>query len=91
MMHKLIDGRLLNLDKKWHHLSKKQQEFIRQLLREKYMELCNTGLNMKDINKQVLSFVQKEIARRGIWLPYTELKKVYSSCKDKVNRQTKKN
>lgn len=86
MRHQMINGRLLNLDKKWHYLSRKQQEFIRRLLREKYMELCNTRLKMKDINEQVLSFAQEEIEQRGIWLPFSELKKAYFACKQKCNK-----
>ena len=83
--HKVIQGRLLNLDKKFSDLSRKQQEFIKLVIRQKYEQFSNLNLNRKEFNHWVLNAVQEEVEKRGIWLPYPELKKAYYSYKSRLH------
>ena len=86
--HKMVNGRLLNLNKKFSDLSQKQQVFIKDLIRDKYNENISLGFKSQELNAVVLTAVQKEIDTRGVWLPYSELKKAYYSYKSRLTRKT---
>ena len=86
--HKMVNGQLLNMNKRFSDLSMKQQEFIKGLFREKYNEFLSLELNYGEMNDFILSSAWTEVENRGIWIPYSEFKKAYDSYK---NRLTKKN
>ena len=86
--HKMINGQLLNMNKRFSDLSKKQQDFIKGLFREKYKELSSLKLKHSDMNDFILSSVNEEIENLGIWLPYHELKKAYYSYKNRLYKKT---
>lgn len=80
LRHDKINGKLLNLDKKWHHLSSKQKEWICDLFRSEYMEHLNK--NKKHPNKEecteIVNSVFKSIKQRDIWISFAEVSKTFS-------------
>ena len=83
--HRVIRGRLLNLDKRFSDLSRKQQEYIKSLFRQKYEKFSNPDVNRKKLAQLILTSVQEEIEKRGLWLPYPELKKAYYSYTNRLH------
>lgn len=86
--HKMINGQLLNMNKRFSDLSRKQQDFIKSLFRDKYKEFLALDLKHSDMNDFILFSVNEEIENRGIWLPYPELKKAYCSYKNRLYKKT---
>ena len=76
--HKMVDGRLLQTDKKYSNLKMAQKEKINRWINE---EICRyykeTGiLPRKDKEFQtVLNRLYERIENAGIWIPYGEIYK----------------
>ena len=85
--HKIINGKLLNMDKRFSDLKEKQKNFIRELLFKKYKELFNRNLSKKEINTEVLNYVYYQIQEKEIWLPFGELKKEFQRRKIKMQKR----
>lgn len=83
--HTIINGNLLQTNKKWNDLKIKQKEWIASSLREKYIKFSN--LNKRLPNKlekiQILDLVYSDIKEKDIWIPYKEVEKYFNS---KINR-----
>ncbi|EOO11225.1 hypothetical protein [Bacillus cereus] len=76
---------LLQMNKKWSHLRKKQRETISNWLRESYIEKVKTynrRLKPKE-HEDVLSQVLFKIRELKIWIPEYEVEKYY---KGKINK-----
>lgn len=86
--HILVNGQLLQTNKKWSHLKERQKAWIAELLRNEYMNLAQElGRTLKKGEHEiVLNKVYEQIEKRKIWIPFSEVKKYFSS---KVNRYRK--
>jgi hypothetical protein len=81
MKHERVNGKLLNLDKKWHHLSCQQREWIVSQFREEYIAHLNkngTHPNKEEC-REMLDRVYTKIQERELWIPYGEVKKAFCS------------
>jgi putative acetyltransferase len=86
--HQVVDGQLLQLNKKWGHLKQKQQFEIDAWMREEYLRSAcyNHRIPNKNDHDAILTRVQEKIDERGIWLPYGEVSRHYH---DGLNRYRK--
>ncbi|MCF2132049.1 hypothetical protein L1I79_37370 [Strepomyces sp. STD 3.1] len=79
--HEYRNGRLIQTNKKFSALTKKQKNWIQQALKERYiktMKYPNVKLkpNKRD---QILEEVYDMIEEKEIWIPFGEVKKYYYS------------
>ena len=95
--HKLIDGRLLQTDKKYSHLKMKQKEKINLWINEEiraYYEHSGKFPRKPEAFTEVLERLYMRIEDAGIWIPYGEIHKRYfgkrNSRIDKVEGQIRK-
>lgn len=81
MKHEMIGGKLLNLEKTWKHLSKKQKDWICQQFRDEYTLFVNN--NKRHPNKNecdlIVQNVYEKIEERDIWIPFVEVRKAFSA------------
>lgn len=86
--HILVNGQLLQTNKKWSHLKERQKAWIADLLRNEYIRLAQElgRIPNKDEYETILGRVYEQIERRGIWIPFKEVRRYFSS---KVNRYRK--
>ena len=90
--HRMIDGKLLQTDKKYAHLKLKQKEKIAEWM---YMETRNyyeknyTFPNDKYIEDVVFKVYDK-IMDADIWIPYGEVLKHYKKKRADINRRVKR-
>ena len=85
--HKVVNGRLLNIDKRFSDLKEKQKNFIRELLFEKYKKFFNRSLSKKEIDRAVLNCVYQKIQEKEIWISFGEVKKEYQRRKHKMQKR----
>ena len=84
--HKMIDGKLLQTDKKYSHLKLKKKEKIAEwmyLETKAYYEKNYTFPGDKQIG-DVISKVYDRITDADIWIPYGEVVKHYNKKKRAV-------
>ena len=90
--HKMIDGRLLQTDKKYSQLKMKQKEKIAEWMfqstRDYYMKQC-TFPNDKHL-EEVVDSVYEKIEDAEIWIPYGEVFKHYKSKRSDINKRVRK-
>jgi 8-oxo-dGTP diphosphatase len=90
--HKMIDGRLLQTDKKYSQLKIKQKEKIAewmfQATRDYYIKKC-TFPNDKHL-EEVVDSVYERIEDAEIWIPYGEVFKHYKSKRSDINKRVRK-
>ena len=90
--HKMIDGRLLQTNKKYSQLKMKQKEKIAewmfQATRVYYMKKC-TFPNDKHL-EEVVDSVYEKIEDAEIWIPYGEVFKHYKSKQSDINKRVRK-
>lgn len=81
LRHNKINGKLLNLEKKWHHLSCKQKEWIYGLFRNEYIDFLNKNKKHpnKEECKEIVNSVFRAIKERDIWISLEEVRKAFSS------------
>ena len=87
--HRLIDGRLLQLDKKYSGLKNKQKDAIAKWLFEEtraYYEEHKRFPEGKD-NDEVIQKVYEKTEEREIWIPYDEVYEHYLKKKNKINKR----
>lgn len=88
MKHVKFGKQQRNVDKNWSHLKDKQKEWIVQQCRDTYVVFLNK--NKRHPNKiectEIVDNVYSLIEKKDIWIPYEEVKKVFSS---KLNRYRK--
>ena len=95
--HKLIDGRLLQTDKKYSNLKMKQKEKINLWINEEiraYYERNGNFPRKPEAFMDVLDRLYTRIEDAGIWIPYDEIHKRYFGTRngriDKVEGQIRK-
>ena len=77
--HIRIGNRIIQTNKRFDQLKRRQKEFIDGLLREKTIEVLNKkGILTKQDKEDVLWETMSKIDERGIWIPFQEVKKFYS-------------
>lgn len=79
--HEYRNGRLIQTNKKFSALTKKQKEHIGQDLRERYIKMMKyPGVKLPPKKRdQILDEVYEIIEEKGIWIPFGEVKKYYYS------------
>ena len=88
--HKVIDGRLLQTDKKYSYLKLKQKEKIYAWMYEETKSFHDRNGKCpakKDEDTVVVDAVYDRIEKSGIWIPYGEVYKHYQSIKVKLFRR----
>lgn len=89
----MIDGRLLQTDKKYSHLKLKQKEKIYAWMYEEtklYHDRNGKFPEKKDEDAAVVSAVYDRIEKAGIWIPYGEVLKHYHGIKVKLHRRIRR-
>lgn len=78
--HKVIDGKLLQTDKKFAALKGTQQEKICNWLLEEYLKIATTEnrLLTKVEKEATLDLAYEKIEAAGIWIPYQEVERYLS-------------
>lgn len=87
--HKMVDGKLLQTNKKWSALKLSQKEYISNLIREEYVDFIKeNNHHPKDEEKEeLLNKVYSKIEEREIWIPFSEVKKQFLSKTSKLARK----
>ena len=87
--HKLVNGKLLQTNKKFSDLKLSQKEFISNLIREEYLSFIDeNGFAPKDESKaDMLDRVYSQIKERDIWIPFNEIKKEFLSKIVKLSKE----
>lgn len=77
--HCMVDGKLLQANKKFSHLKESQKEWILHALQERHMAAMQKTKKIltKKEREQVLDAVYEEIRQRDIWIPFEEVKEFY--------------
>ena len=87
--HVRVDGRLLQTNKTWGHLKRKQQEWIYRVARERYEAFIEKRgkLPVEGSKKQLIEEIYSIIQGREIWIPYGEVYRVLCRRIAHWNRQ----
>lgn len=87
--HEKINGRLLQLNKKWSHLKERQKAWIYDVAKEAYLAYVKQyGKLPHKAGKQVIfDKVHDKILERDIWIPYEEMERAVNRFIDKQNRK----
>lgn len=85
-----IDGRLLQIDKRWSHLNQKQREWIAASLKENYLNALKENRFNKEMEQEIIIRVLDEIEERDIWIPVLEVRKYFNRKKGKWKKQYQK-
>lgn len=91
--HKMVNGKLLQTNKKWSHLKMRQREEIYNYFKEEYKKFFkeNNKVPTKEDRRIILDKVYSLIEDREIWIPYNEVKRFFSSKIIKLNKMLLKN
>lgn len=87
--HKIVNGRLLQTNKKWSHLKRSQRTWIADITKkshEKYI-LKHNKLPVKKKKYEIFDEVDEKVKQREIWIPYGELKSHVNKIIDRLNRK----
>ena len=87
--HEYRNGQLIQTNKRFADLKQKQKECINNQLKEKYIaNYKETGKKpTKQMKEKILIEVYEKIEGKGIWIPFSEVDKYFSS---KINSYLKK-
>lgn len=90
--HQMIDGKLLQTNKKYSHLKLKQKEKIYAWMveetRQYYIE--HEKFPTEKTEEAVLDKVYEKIENTDIWIPYGEVAKHYHSIRAKIFKRLRK-
>lgn len=81
--HQLVDGRLLQMDKRFVALKQAQKEKINCWLYDAYRECClRIGKEPgRERNANIIGAAYQKIEAAEIWIPYGEIVRYYSGRK----------
>ena len=84
--HKMVNGQLLQMDKKYSQLKMKQREKIAVWMYEETLAYYNEHHRMPMGHKSndIVDRVYERIEEAGIWIPYGEVHRQYIKKKTKV-------
>ncbi len=90
--HKMVEGRLLQMDKKFSALKEKQKTKIAEWFYEAYRKCYLESGKMpgKRDNEKILEYVFHKIDEAGIWIPNREIYAYYNSRKRKLQKRLEK-
>ena len=76
--HMRINGQLLQTNKKWSHLKKKQKTWIMETARQEYDCFVRERgkLPVHGSKQQLIEHIYEAIEGKGVWIPYGEVKRV---------------
>ena len=90
--HKMVEGRLLQMDKKFSALKESQKtkiaEWFYEAYRKAYIE-CGK-IPSKRENAMILEYVFQKIDEAGIWIPNREIYVYYNRRKRKLQKRLEK-
>lgn len=90
--HKMVDGRLLQTDKKFSALKEKQKtkiaEWIYEAYRKCYVE--SGKIPTKKNDSEIISYVFAKIDEAQIWIPDGEIYAYYQKRKGKLQKRLEK-
>ena len=90
--HKMVEGRLLQMDKKFSALKESQKtkiaEWFYEAYRKAYIE-CGK-IPSKRENAMILQYVFQKIDEAGIWIPNREVYAYYNRRKSKLQKRLEK-
>lgn len=91
--HEMINGQLLQLNKKWSHLKQAQKAWIIDVAREEYAVYIaeHARLPMKAGKQRIFDKVYDRIVERQIWIPYEEMETAVNRLLDRQNRKWRLN
>lgn len=87
--HQIINGRLLQTNKKWSHLKQNQKIWISEITKkahENYV-LRHNKLPIRKNKYEIFDEVADKVNQREIWIPYFELKLHVNKMIDRLNRK----
>jgi len=90
--HKIIDGRLIQIDKRWSQLKATQRVKIDTWLYEEYAKIY-TRINLPPDsrwNDKILDTVYEKINDEKIWIPFGEVKRYFFSRKNAFRKRYQK-
>lgn len=77
--HKLVDGKLLQMNKQFRDLKRSQQEKINDWLFQEYRRLwMEDGREPQKKKDEIVDKVMEHIHETEIWIPETEVRKYFS-------------
>lgn len=91
--HKIVDGRLLQTDKKYSNLKLKQKEKIYAWMFEetkRYHDRNGKCPVKRDEDAAIVDAVYNRIEKSGIWIPYGEVFKHYQSIKVRLCKRIRR-
>ena len=90
--HKMVEGRLLQMDKKFSALKEKQKTKIAEWFYEAYRKcyLESGKIPGKRDNEKILEYVFCRINEAEIWIPNREIYAYYNSRKRKLQKRLEK-
>ena len=90
--HKMVEGRLLQMDKKFSALKEKQKTKIAEWFYEAYRKcyLESGKIPGKRDNEKILGYVFHKIDEAEIWIPNREIYAYYNSRKRKLQKRLEK-
>ena len=91
--HIRVDGRLLQTNKTWGHLKRKQQDWILRMAHEQYDIFVEERgkLPVEGSKKRLIEEIYAIIQGRDIWIPYGEVYRVLCRRIAHWNRQHQNN
>lgn len=90
--HKLVDGKLLQTNKKYSHLNQKQKIKIYQWMYEAYAECYKEKGKFPDTkdDEKIIFSVMSKIDDAEIWIPENEVRKHYNSVRSNLRKRLNK-
>ncbi|MDA2639233.1 transposase [Bacillus paranthracis] len=87
--HVIVNGQILQTNKKWSHLTQNQKNLIAEWLREEYRSFIILYLRKPKRYEEeyMLDSVMERIQARDIWISYVEVKTYFTRKKGKWYRK----
>jgi hypothetical protein len=90
--HKRVEGRILQINKKWHQLKQKQQIIISTMLRDLYIKfVLENNRKPNKVEKQfIVANVYLELQEKEIWIADNEISNYFESRISKYDKSIEK-
>ena len=91
--HELVDGKLLQTNKKFSHLKQSQKSLITDWFRIEYSKYFDTHKkfpNTKSQKASIIDSVYERIEEREIWIPYGEITRYFYKIQTKMKNKISK-
>ncbi|PEF60579.1 transposase [Bacillus cereus] len=87
--HVIVNGQILQTNKKWSHLTQNQKNLIAEWLREEYRSFIMMYLRKPKRYEEeyIVDSVMERIHARSMWVPYGEVKTYFARKKGKWYRK----